>query len=260
MDSLRDLWRAGETTLGLWASSPSYMAAEYMARIDGVSYVCCDNQHGLLDYSDSVSMCQGILVGGSNPIARAPWNEPGAIGKLLDGGAMGVIVPMVNTEEEAKAAVSASKYPPLGSRSYGPAGVLNRYEEYFNRSEDQVATIVMIETAQALGNVDAIVNTPGVDAVYVGPSDLSISHGWGPGNHDDNPEFTAALEKIVAACTNAGIVAGIHSNGTLTPKRIEQGFRMITVSSDLLGMGIGIRSELAKAAGNETTEASGSMY
>ena len=234
------------------------MASEALART-GVSYVCCDNQHGLIDYQASVSMIQGIIVGGSNPIARAPWNEPGIIGKLLDAGSQGVIVPMVNSAAEAEAAVAACRYPPHGARSWGPSGAAPRLGDYFNASTDQIAAIVMVETVEALNNVDAIVNTPGVDAVYVGPADLSISLGLPPGNNDDNAEFTAALEAIVAACDNAGVVPGIHSNGALTPRRLEQGFRMVTVSADNVAMGIGVRSELAKARG-EGSEASGSMY
>lgn len=258
MNSLRDLWRAGETTLGLWAGIPDSMVAESLAR-SGVAYVCCDNQHGLIDYQTSVSMIQGIILGGSNPIARAPWNEPGIIGKLLDAGAQGVIVPMVNSAEEAQAAVAACRYPPHGARSWGPAGAAPRLADYFNASRDQVATIVMVETAQALDNLDAIVNTPGVDAVYVGPADLSISLGLPPGNNDDAPAFTEALETIVAACKNAGVVAGIHSSGSLTPRRLEQGFTMITVSADNVAISVGVRAELARARG-EATKGSDRMY
>jgi len=229
-----------------------------MART-GVEYVCCDNQHGLIDYQASVGMMQGILLGGSNPIARAPWNEPGIIGKLLDAGAQGVIVPMVNTAEEAQAAVAACQYPPIGARSFGPAGVGPRSPGYFDSASEQVASIVMVETVQALGNVEAIVNTPGVDAVYVGPADLSISLGLPPGNNDDAPVFVEALNAIVAACQNAGVVPGIHSTGALAPRRMEMGFKMITVSADLVAMGIGLRSELAKARG-EGGSASDKMY
>ena len=258
MDSLRDLWRAGETTLGLWAGIPSSMAAESLAR-SGVSYVCCDNQHGLIDYQASVGMIQGIIVGGSNPIARAPWNEPGIIGKLLDAGAQGVIVPMVNSAEEAQAAVDACRYPPVGARSWGPSGAAPRLPNFFAASNDQVATIVMVETVDALNNVDAIVNTPGVDAVYVGPADLSISLGLQPGNNDDVAEFTDALTTIVAACQNAGVVPGIHSSGSLTPLRLEQGFRMITVTADNVAMNVGVKAELARARG-EGAEGSNAMY
>jgi len=258
MDSLRDLWRAGENTLGLWASLPSSIAAESLART-GVAYVCCDNQHGPIDYQVSVPMIQGILVGGSNPIARAPWNEPGAIGKLLDAGAQGVIVPMVNSAEEAQAAVDACRYPPVGARSWGPTSVLPRNRNYFADAAEQIAVIVMVETAQALANVDEIVNTPGVDAVYVGPADLSVSMGMLPKNNDDEPAFVEALDTIVAACNNAGVVPGIHSNGALTPRRLEQGFRMITVTADTVALGAGVRAELAKANG-DAGSSSDSMY
>lgn len=258
MDSLRDLWRAGETTLGLWAGIPDSVVAETLAR-SGVGYVCCDNQHGLIDYQASVSMIQGILLGGSNPIARAPWNEPGIIGKLLDAGSQGVIVPMVNSAEEAQAAVAACRYPPDGARSFGPAGAAPRVKGYYDTSRDQIAAIVMVETVDALNNVDAIVNTPGVDAVYVGPADLSISMGLPPGNNDDDSQFTEALETIVAACNNAGVVPGIHSSGSLTPRRLEQGFRMITVSADNVALGVGIRAELARARG-EGSGGSNQMY
>ena len=258
MDSLRALWRAGETTLGMWAGLPSSMAAEALAR-SGVQYVCCDGQHGLIDYQAIVPMIQGIIVGGSNPIARAPWNEPGIIGKLLDAGAQGVIVPMVNNAEEAQAAVAACRYPPAGARSWGPAGAAPRLDDYFNASTDQIASIVMVETVEALNNVDAIVATPGVDAVYVGPADLSVSLGLPPGNNDEDQSFTDALNTIVAACNNAGVVPGIHSSGSLTPRRLEQGFKMITVSADNVALGIGMRVELARARGEGAGNAD-SMY
>ena len=117
----------------------------------------------------------------------------------------------------------------------------------------------MVETVEALNNVEAIVNTPGVDAVYVGPADLSISLGLKPGNNDDVAEFTDALHTIVAACQNAGVVPGIHSSGTLTPLRLEQGFRMITVTADNVAMNVGVQVELARARG-EGAEGSNSMY
>lgn len=259
MDSLRDLWRSGATTLGAWASLPSSIAAENLAR-PGIDYVCVDVQHGLVDYPDAVPMMQGVLVGGSNPIARAPWNEPGIIGKLLDAGAQGVIVPMVNTAEEAQAAVRSIRYPPVGSRSYGPGGVAPRYPDYFNNANDQVASIVMVETAEALSNVEAIVSVPGVDAVYVGPADLSVSLGLPPKNNDDSAIFTEGLEAIVAACNRHGVIPGIHSSGALTPQRMEQGFKMITVTADLVAMRAGLAAELDKANGGSSGSGSGSLY
>lgn len=259
MKSLRDLWRAGETTLGLWATSPSSIAAEALAR-SGVEYVCVDNQHGLVDYQATVPMIQAILLGGSCPIARVPWNEPGIIGKMLDAGAQGIIVPMVNTAEEAQAAVAACRYPPLGARSFGPAGVGQRVPGYFDSSAEQIAVIPMVETVEALNNVDQIVSVPGVDAVYVGPADLSISLGLPPGNNDDAPEFVEALKTIVAACNRAGVVPGIHSSGGLTPRRLELGFRMVTVSADLVAMRLGVAAELERARLPVGSEVDGAIY
>ncbi|MEM7091427.1 MAG: aldolase/citrate lyase family protein [Actinomycetota bacterium] len=259
METLRDQWRAGKTSLGLWAGLANPSSAEQLGRA-GLDYVCVDTQHGLVDYQAAVGMYPAISYGGTTPICRVPWNEPGIIGKHLDAGAMGIIVPMVNSAEEAQAAVSACRYPPNGARSYGPAGVAPRYPGYYDSTAEQIAVIPMVETVQALGNVEAIVSTPGVDAVYVGPADLSISLGLPPGNNDDVPEFVEALETIVAACSDHGVVAGIHSTGSLTPRRLEMGFRMITVTADNVAMGVGLRAEIAKARSGGDGDGADKMY
>jgi len=258
--TLRSQWGAGKTTLGLWASSPCSITAETLARA-GADYVCIDLQHGLVDYQASVNMIQGILLGGSIPVARVPWNEPGIIGKMLDAGAQGIIVPMVNTVAECEAAVRAARYPPEGGRSFGPSSAAPRVDgSYFDAAREQVAIIPMIETAEALGNIDAILAVPGVDAIYVGPADLSISLGLAPGNNDGAPEFDAALDRIVAACSEAGVVPGIHSSGSLTPRRLATGFRMVTVTADLVALRLGVAAELAKARSAESDGESGALY
>ena len=259
MESLRDQWRAGKSSLGLWASFANPTSAEMLGRA-GLDYVCIDNQHGLVDYSAAIGMYPAIAYGGTTPIARVPWNEPGIIGKHLDAGAQGIIVPMVNTAEEAQAAVSACRYPPHGARSYGPAGVAPRYPDYFDNTAEQIAVIPMVETVQALGNVEAIVSTPGVDAIYVGPADLSVSLGLPPKNNDGEAAFDEALAAIVAACQKHGVVPGIHSSGSLTPKRLEQGFRMITVTADAVALGVGLRAEIAKARAEGEAGGSDKMY
>lgn len=248
MKSLRDQWANGDTTLGLWASIPSSSSAEILGRVDA-GYVCVDMQHGLIGYDAAWPMIQGILLGGGTPIARVPWNEPGIIGKMLDAGSNAIIVPMVNSVAEAEAAVAACRYPPLGARSFGPIAASPRQSGYYATSADQIAVVPMVETVQALAAVDDIVAVPGVDAIYVGPADLSISLGLPPGNNDDAPEFVEALETIVAACKNAGVVPGIHSSGSLTPRRLEMGFRMITVVADGVGMAVGIKAEMDRAKG-----------
>ena len=247
MNSLKDLWRDGEASLGAWLSVPSPVTAEAVAR-SGVDYVCIDTQHGVVEYSDVAAMIQAILFGGSRPIVRVPWNEPGIIGKMLDAGAQGVIVPMVNSVEEAAAVVRSCRYAPDGARSFGPALAAPRVDgDYVAWARENVAVIPMIETTQAVAALDDILAVEGIDAVYVGPADLSLTLGLPPGNNDDDESFTSALATICAACERAGVVAGIHSTCALTPSRLAAGFRMITVTADMVAMRIGLTSELARA-------------
>lgn len=173
MRTLRQMWNDGEPTLGGWLSIPATLSAEVMAR-GGFDYVCIDTQHGAVDYQTTVELIRAVEHGGSRAIVRVPWNEPGIIGKMLDAGAEGVIVPMVNTVEQAEAAVRACRYAPHGgARSFGPTVAKLRHNDYVEWARDNVAVIPMIETAEALSNLDAIVQVDGIDAVYVGPADLA---------------------------------------------------------------------------------------
>ena len=259
MTTLRERWAAGNTTLGAWLSIPSSMVAEATART-GFDYVCADLQHGALDYADAVGLFQAVLLGGSTPVARVPWNEPGVIGKVLDAGAEAVIAPMVNTAAEAAAVVRAARYPPLGARSFGPIVAGPRSSNYAATANDVVAVIPMIETTEALAHLDDILWVPGVDAIYVGPADLSLSLGLPPGNNDDSASFREALDAIVAGCRRHGVVPGIHATGALTARRLEQGFTMVTVTSDAVALRLGLTSELAIAHEASTTRRGGDLY
>lgn len=260
MLGLRQTWNDGGETLGAWMAIPSVISAEATARA-GFDYVCIDTQHGPIEYSDAVPMIQAILLGGSVPIVRVPWNEPGIIGKMLDAGAHGVIVPMVNTIAEAEAAVRACRYAPDGARSWGPTTASMRTDTHYQQwSAQNVAVIPMIETTQAIENLDDILAVPGIDAVYVGPADLSLTLGLPPQNNDDSPVFVEALDTIVAACRRASVVPGIHSSGALTGTRRAAGFRMITVTTDLLAMKQGLGTELDTARRGESGDGSGAMY
>lgn len=252
--SLRSKWSADEETLGVWLSIPSTVSAEIAAR-QPVSYVCVDNQHGVADYLVTAAMFQAVELAGNVPIARVPWNEPGIIGKLLDAGAHGVIVPMVNTRDQAEAVVRAVRYAPGGTRSWGPLLTGMRHPDYREWAAENVAAIVMIETAEALDNLDDILSVPGIDAAYVGPADLAISLGLGPYGNDGTTVFDDALAKIVDGCRRHGVVPGIHATGALTGRRRAQGFRMITVASDNLAISIGIEAELAAAADSGSDDA-----
>lgn len=257
--SLRAKWKAGEETLGIWVSTPTTVSAEICAH-QPVSYVCVDNQHGVNDYLSTAPMFQAIELAGNVPITRVPWNEPGIIGKMLDAGAHGVIVPMVNSREEAEAVVRAVRYAPDGSRSWGPMMTSMRHPDYREWANANVAAIPMIETVEALEHLDDILSVPGIDAVYVGPADLGISLGLGPRGSDGNPVFDDALAKIVDACGRHGVVPGIHATGALTPLRRSQGFRMITVTGDVAALAVGLGVELAAAAGNSGSTSDDKLY
>ena len=261
MSSLRQVWNEGATTLGAWLCVPSTVTAELVAR-SGVDYVCVDTQHGAIGYSDAVPMIQAIRAGGSRPIVRVPWNEPGVIGKMLDAGAEGIVVPMVNSVAEATAVVRACRYAPEGARSYGPMMAASRVDgEYVAWARDNVAVIPMIETTTAIDALDEILAVEGIDAVYVGPADLSLTLGLPPRNNDDADSFTDALGTIVDACARAGVVAGIHSTGELTPTRVARGFRMVTVTADNVAMRIGLAAELERARGGSAAAGDdGSIY
>ncbi len=252
VNTMKAAWQQGHPTLGAWCTVGDAFVAELMGRA-GFDYLCIDNQHGINDYTTTVPMLQAIDLGASTPIARVPWNEPGIIGKTLDAGALGVIVPMVNSVAEAESVVRACRYAPAGARSFGPARASVRADDYYPRANDEIAVIPMIETVQAIDALDDILAVPGIDAVYVGPADLSITLGLPPGNNDDTPAFTEALETIVAGCKRAGVVAGIHSTVGLTERRLEMGFSMITVTSDVVALRAGLAPATALVDGVGTS-------
>ncbi len=237
-------WKAGEVTYGAWLSIPSSFTAEVMAH-QGHDWINIDMQHGVVDYQVAVTMLQAINTTDTVPFVRVPWNEPGIIMKVLDAGAMGVIIPMVNTVAEARAAVAACRYYPDGNRSFGPTRVsLHHGADYYASANNEVAVIPMIETQEALDNLDDILDVPGIDAVYVGPADLSITLGLPPGM-DNGGAFEEARLRIAEACKKRGVAPGIHANAKLAAKHASAGYQMITISSDHGSIVAGARADLA---------------
>lgn len=238
-------WAQGETVLGAWISLREPLAAQ-AACTAGYDYICVDMQHGLADYADVLTLVQVAAPSGTAALVRVPWNDPGIIGRVLDAGALGVIIPMVNSAEEAQRAVAACRYPPEGARSFGPAVAASTYGPgYVATANRDVACIPMIETRQAVERLDEILAVPGIDAVYVGPADLSFSYGLSPGLDNEEEPFVSALASIVDGCRRHGLVPGIHANAALGPKRQEAGFRMVTVGSDLGALSGGLARDLA---------------
>ena len=257
---MRERWASGGTAVGAWLTIPNAFSAEIVARCD-FDYVCVDTQHGFNDHDETWKMLQAVNLGSATPLVRVLRNDAGLIGKSLDAGARGIVVPMVNTRAEAEAAVRACRFAPDGIRSYGPARVLRQEgPDYYAHANADVAVIPMIETADAVENLDGILSVPGVDAAYVGPSDLSLTLGLPPGNNDGNALFDDALAAIAAGCARHGVVAGCHTSAELCPRRVEQGFRMVTATSDLVSLTRALDDELRRARGEDPAVRSGSLY
>ena len=236
-NALKDRWAAGEAALGAWLAMPSTVSAELMARL-GFDWLTIDLQHGLIDFARMVEMLQAIgTVPAVTPMVRVPVAEASWIGRVLDAGAAGVIVPLIDTAAEARVAVEACRYPPRGRRSYGPfrAAVLAG-GRYLPEADQDVACLVMIETRDGLENLDAILDVSGIDGVFVGPNDLSLALGLRPAGDHEDPVFTEALERIVAGCRARGLVAGCAGTAAIAPKRLAQGFRFVEVSRDSAAM------------------------
>jgi len=231
-NAMKRHWREDRPALGGWLSIPSAFSAEMMAH-QGLDWLCIDMQHGLIDYETALAMLQAISTTSTTPVVRVPWNDQAIIMKMLDAGAYGVIVPMVNSRADAEAATAACRYPPQGIRSFGPIrAVYYAGFDYFAYANREVCCIPQIETATAVENLDEILSVPGVDAVYVGPMDLSISLGLPPQMDSEVPAYVEARQRILEACRQHGVVAGINSSTLSAPKRIAEGFRMVLVTSD----------------------------
>jgi 4-hydroxy-2-oxoheptanedioate aldolase len=233
-NNVKQIWAAGKAVVNGWLAIPSGFSAEVMAQC-GFDSVTVDLQHGVQDYHSMVACFQAMQPHPVTPMVRVPWNEPGIIGKVLDAGAYGVICPMVNTREQAEAFVAACKYPPAGTRSNGPIrmvayGVPSSYQQTAN---EETLCIPMIETREAVANLDAILDVPGIAGVYIGPSDLGFSHGLVPRLDRDEPEMLAIYDRVIAACKARGLYAGIHTGTpSYAVRAIGMGFRLVTIAND----------------------------
>jgi 4-hydroxy-2-oxoheptanedioate aldolase len=244
---LRTLWKSGGAAVNGWLAIPNSFSAETMAH-QGWDTLTVDLQHGVVDYQAAVTMLQAISTTSTVPLVRVPWLEPGILMKMLDAGAYGVICPMVNTREDAQRLVSYTHYAPRGTRSFGPIrALLYGGADYPQHANDTIITFAMIETRQALDNLDGILSVEGLDAVYIGPSDLSLSLGCRPLFDDVDPPAQEAIDHILARAKAHGVVAGIH-NGTAEGAlaRVKKGFQFVTVASDARLMAAGSQQVLAK--------------
>jgi 4-hydroxy-2-oxoheptanedioate aldolase len=244
-NKIKEMWRAKKcVTLG-WLSLSHGFSAEVMAR-QGFDALCVDLQHGTAEMRDVAPMLQAISQTDTVPVVRVAWNDPAAIMKALDLGAYAIIVPLVNNAKEAAQAVAACRYPPVGMRSNGPVrAVQYGGGDYVANANDEIVVMAMIETKEGLANLDAICATPGLDAVYIGPADLSFALGLAPRGDNPDPLHMATCDKILAAAHKAGIKCVMHcASAAFAAGAVKRGFDMVMLTGDLACMIAGAKLQL----------------
>jgi len=244
-NKIKQMWAEGKAaTLG-WLSIPNTFSAEMMAR-QGFDALCVDLQHGLSEMTDVAPMLQAISQTDTVPVVRVAWNDPPAIMKALDLGAYAVIVPLVNNAEEAARAVAACRYPPDGMRSSGPVRAAHYAGgNYFENANSEIIVMTMIETKEGIENLDAICATPGLDAVYIGPADLSFALGLAPRPDNPDPLHLETCDRILATAHKHGKKAVMHCAGfDFAAGAIKRGFDMVMLTSDLACMIAGAKTQL----------------
>ena len=247
--SLARRLRAGEVVYSAWCGLPYPNVVETIAR-EGFTAVTLDLQHGLWDTASTMQAIGAIHLTGSAPLVRVPLVQNAMVSRALDFGAEGLIAPMINSEADARAFVATAKYPPIGERSLGAhraatlAGFPDQRPYLVTANQDTLA-FAMIETRSALDNVDAIVNTPGIDGLFIGPSDLSYSLTNGAVLDAHSAEVEKGLEIVLAACKNAGKIPGLYCiDAARAAAKAKAGFRLLTVGSDLAFLRAGTAAQL----------------
>ena len=247
-NKLKEIFKQGGSAINGWLQIPNSFTAELMANQNWDS-LTLDMQHGVIDYSNAISMLQAISTTNVVPMARVNWNEPGQIMKILDAGAYGIICPMVSNRKEAEKFVQACMYPPKGYRSYGPIrGLVYGGPDYADEANDEILKFAMIETKESLNNLDEIMQTPGLDGIYIGPADLSLAVGEKPSF--DKPEGDPVYEVIMKILEHAKknkVIAGIqNAQPDYAQKMIKKGFQLVTIGTDQRFMTAASKAALSK--------------
>lgn len=252
-NKVKQIWASGKAVLNGWLATPSGLTAEVIAQC-GFDSVTVDMQPGVQDYISMVQCFQAMGGHAVTPMVRVPWNEPGIIGKVLDGGAYGLICPMINTPQEVMNLVSYAKYPSVGTRSNGPirAGMYGAAGAYQRTANEELVLLPMMETKSAVENMEAILDVQGIDGVYVGPSDLGFSYGIEPTLDHTEPDILKIYERIVKECAKRKLYPSIHCSGAEGAGRaINMGFKLVTLSSE-----VGLMSTYAKMQVTQTRKQS----
>jgi 4-hydroxy-2-oxoheptanedioate aldolase len=231
--------QAGEPSVGTWLALPSPEAAEHLATL-GFDWLVVDTEHNAIDIRTLSQMFGAIAPSGVAPMVRIPWNTGENIKRVLDAGAWGIVVPMVNSRAEAELAVESSRYPPKGARSVGGGMTGLRFGttggEYLKHADDEILVVIQIEHIMGVEHADEILSVPGVDACFIGPNDLAASMGIGVGVplESDHPQLVEAIEHIRETCVKHGVAPGVHTSGANgVNQRIAEGFQFLAMASEL---------------------------
>jgi 4-hydroxy-2-oxoheptanedioate aldolase len=245
-NGIQEAWNNGKNIVNGWSSIANTFNSEILAT-SGFDSVTIDMQHGLVGYQKVVEMLQAISGYNITPMVRVPWNDPSMVMRCLDAGAYGIICPMVNTKEECEKFVAACRYPPKGNRSFGPIRArMYAGDDYFKHANDTLLNFAMIETSEAVDNLDKILSVEELDAVYIGPSDLAVTMGYAPGAYEK--EVEDCLSYIIEMCKKKNIKAGIHCpDGKTVKERFDMGYNLGTISADAALLSQASKREIADA-------------
>jgi 4-hydroxy-2-oxoheptanedioate aldolase len=250
INHVKERLQRGEPSIGTWMALPSPEAAEQLGQMP-FDWLTVDAEHNPVDIRTLAQMFASMAASGIAPQVRIPWNQPENFKRVLDAGAWGVVVPMVNTKEEAERAVEAARYYPQGHRSVGGGRHAVSWgtssAEYYRNANEQILLVLQIEHVKGVENIDEILSVPGVDAVFIGPNDMAASMGLGLGVslESDIPTVVEAIAHVRESCVKHGVAPGIHTSGVEGMNmRIEQGFQFCALASELRYMVGGLRDAL----------------
>ena len=237
MNNLLKIWDEIKPVVNTWLSIPNSFTAEAFGKM-GWDAITIDMQHGQTDYSTSIGMLQALSSSPSTPMVRVPWAEPGIIMRMLDLGVLGIIAPMINSKEDCEKFVSYCYYPPIGQRSFGPMRAQLIYgSDYFEKANKNILSFAMIETKEAVDNLNEILSVPNLTGVYIGPADMSSSYGMQPKFDVKEDPVYSNIKLIAKKANEHGKIAGIHNGTTKYAKEmIDLGFKLVTISSDFRSM------------------------
>ncbi len=236
-NTVKEKLKRGEPSVGTWLTLSDPMSARLMARV-GFDWLTVEMEHTPVTFEHAATNFALIAAGGTVPLVRVPWNTGENIKRVLDTGAWGIVVPMVNSRAEAEAVVRAAKYHPIGNRSVGGTVHAANFDAdppaYYANANDQILIVLMIEHVDAIRNIDDICSVPGIDAVFIGPNDLTKSMGMAPVFESPDSEFTEALDRVLKAARKHGVAPGIHvADAPAARRRIDQGFQFVAITSEV---------------------------